>query len=53
MYNLLEELKYTMEMLDDEGNDRSAQAVSQAIIHIENLTYEADLYKRAYNEGRC
>lgn len=51
-YNLMGELKYLMKMLDDEGNKRGAQAVSQAIARLEHISYDLEMYKRAYNARR-
>lgn len=47
MYNLNEELKKLAARLSDEGDYEGRQAISQAMIRIENLTYDLQMYKEA------
>lgn len=47
MYNLNEELKKLAAKLSDQGDYEGRQAVSQAMIRIENLSYDLQMYKEA------
>lgn len=46
MYNLMEELKNLYARLDRADHD-GRQAISQAMIRIENLTYDIEMYREA------
>lgn len=52
MYNLMEELRKAMNRLDAVGDREGSQAVSQAIIRIENLAYDVKRYKEALTGRR-
>jgi hypothetical protein len=43
----MEELKQLRKKLESESDFNGVQAVNQAMIRIENLTYDNELYKKA------
>lgn len=45
MYDLMKELKELQEKLAAAGDHKGVQAVSQARVRIENLTYDIERYK--------
>ena len=51
-YSLKDELKKVMRSLDERKDYQGSQAVSQAMIRIENLTYDVEMYKNAYGIKR-
>lgn len=46
MYDLKEELKTLMRRLDNQGDRQESQTMQQAIVRIENLTYDVEMYKK-------
>lgn len=51
MYNLMEELKILKKRLEEQNDFQGSQAVSQALVRIDNLTYDVHMYKQWREEG--
>jgi hypothetical protein len=46
-YNVMDELKILKKSLDERKNFQGSQAVQQAMVRIESLTYDVEMYKNA------